>query len=171
MSRQKEDTKLEQYFQPKSVSCPVCFQLFNIIYIEKHASECCSKFDHDLDTDDEDINETVPYVGIDFNNIGNGKEEVKGNSEKEKEIKFNTYFKNTKEDQVTLKDDWINCRRCRAWEDYCCYVLKDWTDCKRNLKVRFLKEAAIDTGGPKNEFFQGRVVIFYIIIVMMINEK
>ena len=59
------------------------------------------------------------------------------------------------EDVESSKKDLFKCRRIHAWEDFISYTKKPWTNVENLLCVNFFNEVAIDTGGPKREFYQG----------------
>ena len=48
----------------------------------------------------------------------------------------------------------INVRRSNLLEDALCQFRRPNLDVKRPFRVRFLGEPAVDTGGPRREFFQ-----------------
>lgn len=54
-----------------------------------------------------------------------------------------------------LKENRIDVRRKSAWKDFCGIRNRRKFSLNAKLKVRFIGEAAIDTGGPLREFFSG----------------
>ena len=59
-------------------------------------------------------------------------------------------------EQKNAKTEILKCRRDFLWEDFIGHCRKSWTDPRNNLVVTFLTESAVDTGGPKREFFTGK---------------
>ena len=55
----------------------------------------------------------------------------------------------------------LSIRRMQAWKDYVSYFKKSWNKHKTHypVSVSFLGEAAVDTGGPKREFFSGKFFV------------
>ena len=58
-------------------------------------------------------------------------------------------------EQKKAPDEILKCRRKNAWEDFISHSKKPWNNHKNTLIITFLKESAIDTGGPKREFYRG----------------
>jgi len=58
-------------------------------------------------------------------------------------------------EQQKAKSEVYKCRRDYVWEDFTAHRKKPWSDCSNNLVVTFLNESAVDTGGPRREFFSG----------------
>lgn len=57
--------------------------------------------------------------------------------------------------QKESRTEVFKCRRDCAWADFIAHRKKPWSDAKNTIVVTFLSEAAVDTGGPRREFFSG----------------
>lgn len=64
--------------------------------------------------------------------------------------------------QANASNEFFKCRRGNVWTDYLEHRKKPWSNATNNLVVTFLKESALDTGGPKREFFTGFINFFFI---------
>jgi len=67
----------------------------------------------------------------------------------------NTDLEKLFSEQQKAKSEVYKCRRDYVWEDFTAHRKKPWSDCSNNLVVTFLNESAVDTGGPRREFFSG----------------
>ena len=135
----------------RSLPCPICKQQFAVSLIEDHAQSCAEqKFDlimYSSSSDEEDIgNKTLPYIDEHI--------EV---SEQDAIIKRNEILENIIVTQKMANVEVFKCRRACVWKDFISHRKKSWSHVNNNLMVTFVKESAVDSGGPKREFFSGKV--------------
>lgn len=134
--------------------CPVCHNKYPVHKIEKHASICAEKFDQqlvsysddDCDSNHTDVDKTLPYL-----------EDLTSHPSKEVAIRdrVSTMTKLNEIQDIT-NSEIFKCRRQFAWQDFVQHTRKPWSHPNNTLKATFLKESAVDTGGPRREFFSGK---------------
>ena len=143
-----------------TVTCPICQQKVPSTEIQVHANNCAEQSINCQTQDDyaSIVWNVTPHVIPEDNNSDH---EVQINDECKIEADVETLRAVIKEDVSVLRKDETECRlnirRLKAWHDYVAFFKKPWNRHKRHhtVSVTFLGEAAIDTGGPKREFFSG----------------
>ena len=153
-SSSSKTTSILSYFTSKKISCPICYQHFFPNVLEEHAGTCAEEkydnlivydIDDDMDIDPNlDPNETVPCT--------ESNQEV---SKEESLLQGEKVLEELKTQQNSGRMEVFKCRRQCAWLDFISHVKKPWANCHNNIVVTFLMESAVDTGGPKREFFAG----------------
>ena len=142
--------------------CPICMKFFNRLLINYHANVCAERsracpasaeyaeimFDIS-DSEDTDVIEDVPP---------NPKPAINSENENTDQLierlrKRINDIKNT--GVVEGVENCIHVTRKEAWQDYLEKRKSFWFVPGRHLKVRFVGEPAVDTGGPLREFFSG----------------
>ena len=148
------DSPIENYFPRKNRfhECPICFNKFANEFIEEHAQECsATKFDIDIiDIDsecgeDNEDDHTLPYGTDDHENAA---DEDLTKAESLVNILGPLNVKQKNETSILIK-----IRRKSVWNDLCAYFQKPWGSAKKNIRVHFVGEPSVDTGGPRRECF------------------
>ena len=144
------------------VACPVCQVKIPCYEIETHADMCAEKatalksYAHLVEdiTDDqflEEMENEMQQPSTDQTQVAS-------------DMTVKEYRKAIKEELSTRFDMENNenmchmsVRRLHAWKDYVSFFSKPWNKKKATwpIIVTFLGEAAVDTGGPRREFFSG----------------
>lgn len=151
------------------VTCPICRLKVSSLEIEIHADTCAEKaaasneyanliwdvFPQDISEPDDD--ELFNYHESSLELESADTCILEGDIKKLRSV--------IKEDvsKLTIVDETkgichLNIRRRQAWKDYVAFSKKPWNKNKVSypVSVTFLGEAAVDTGGPKREFFSGK---------------
>ena len=138
------------------MDCSICFKPFPIQEIAEHADSCASWHV-------ESVGETIT---IDESNLFDNNEFGIGDCEPGQTFgdcePGQTFVSLIKELQNNLEPGdpvCINVRRKTLWEDFT-KERKKRVKPQQKLKVLFLGEPAIDDGGPRREFFSGKVLLF-----------
>lgn len=139
------------------IACPVCFKSFNRNEIARHADECAERFDpigivHVSDSESEDGG-NVEDNDLDVSE----KKSVDPSVEQIKELISSKLCPNIDKGHTNK----VNIRRMYAFEDY----VEKRKKPKQSrpfmenaiLKVAFYGEPAVDDGGPRREFFTGKL--------------
>ena len=137
------------------VECPLCFESFPIDEVEHHADGCAASF-----------------VLIEANEKEGSSVSYKENSTTE----LTNIFEESARDMVTLVECITNLkdfglktemevvrvtvRRKMVWEDFK-RSMRRYYQPDRLLKITFAGETAVDDGGPKREFFAGRLLFTF----------
>ena len=155
----------------KKVTCPVCQLKISSVEIEAHADNCAEKAASSTDyasiivdippclvTSDPEL-EDVELMQI--QGYGSSEtESLDGSVGMLRKVIKDDVSKLTK--RVDEADDIcrLSIGRLYAWKDYVSFFKKLWNKPKVlwPIAVTFLGEAAVDTGGPKREFFSGELL-------------
>eukprot|EP00112_Aurelia_sp_Birch-Aquarium-sp1_P008111 Seg1890.4 transcript_id=Seg1890.4/GoldUCD/mRNA.D3Y31 product="hypothetical protein" pseudo=true protein_id=Seg1890.4/GoldUCD/D3Y31 len=144
--------------------CPICGDLVLTSLLPSHASTC----------GDWGCSDPYGYADIMYDeeeNNSSEQEEAMGRAAAEEVTQQELPTEMNQSESITLLKDIINnlriqqlmpnetlpirliIRRKSAWSDYLQKRNAKWFDAKKNLKIRFIGEPAVDTGGPLREFF------------------
>ena len=121
------------------VECPTCFVKFPAAEVSQHADECADEY---WSRSDSDI-------------IGHITKKVCGDEQAEADIpSLRTEIQKIKESNLDKTKILVTVRRSSVWNDFK-RARERYYRPDSALKVTFSGEPAIDTGGPKREFFAG----------------
>ena len=148
-----------------TVACPTCHAKFPLNEIEQHADQCCERISteaslygtwvldsidltggHDIYGDDSIFPDQTTYDQPQ-NDMANSS----GCSPKELIQSLTSKISDTTQlpsiRRKFLWDDYVNCRK------------KPWFKKEAWLRIHFVGEEAVDGGGPRREFFTGKVYV------------
>ena len=142
------------------VTCPICEQKVPTTEIQVHANNCAELYSDIKDDDYATIVWDVTPEVIPEDSGSDYEVEVSNECNMDGDIKK---LRSTVQEDVSMlrKEETefchLNIRRLKAWRDYVSFFKKPWNKHKSNdeILVTFLGEAAVDTGGPRREFFSG----------------
>lgn len=154
------------------VTCPICHSKVPSMEIEAHADRCAETAAASAEYANL-ISDITPYPVLNANN-----DDEHMMDQHQRSLEFDATYTSILEGDVknfksVIKEDvsklsreidetgclcHLSIRRLQAWKDYVSFFKKPWNKYKASypLIVTFLGEAAVDTGGPKREFFSGK---------------
>lgn len=153
-SHMRTDTNLPTSIPSTSSQeeCPICHLFFDKNSLNEHANMCADRIS--MTAYDElmsSVSDEEPlYSATDAQEFNDPTEFQTVEVTVKDAIK--SLCVNIDED---LKENRIDVRRKSAWKDFCAIRNRRKFSLNAKLKIRFIGEAAIDTGGPLREFFSG----------------
>ena len=145
------------------VECPICFQKFPIGTVAEHASECGTGFEIIADCE---INNEVD--GFDNNNAiketSGNEDTVNGPSESLLKVAIQAIAQKHLGSEEPVR---ITVRRLKVWEDFQRARTRYYSP-EQKLKITFSGEPAVDEGGPKREFFTGKITESDFVILVLL---
>ena len=130
------------------VQCPVCHQYFPLNVIEEHSENCGEEWIGVLsDEDFENASYNAEKDEIDVENVSEGSP---ANLRAVLQSLANEFFN---EDVIRL-----NIRRKTLWKDFRDCHTRNKLSPSKQIKIVFMHEPAVDDGGPRREFFSGKIL-------------
>ena len=151
-----------------TVACPTCHAKFPLSEIEQHADQCCERISSEaslygtwvLDSidltggDDMPGDEGITSDQATDDQSQNDIPSSSGSSPKEpKELIQRLSSKISDTTQL------LSIRRKFLWDDYVNCRKKPWFKKEAWLRIHFVGEEAVDGGGPRREFFTGKLYV------------
>ncbi len=167
-------TKMES--SEAKVSCPICHRLFGKTQIAQHADMCAetetgfpsyeSAYDNLFDDSNEIFNfdneEALnPSTSV-FDTAEDVSSSISTPATRMDDVKLIPLWSSTLEkasQTLTLPQSRVEIRRKVAWQDFLVLRKKPWFKITSSFNVRFVGEVGVDGGGPKREFFSGKIFI------------
>lgn len=157
----EESVKLPSTSDPQACSsnqkqCPLCNKYFHKDVINQHANICA------------DTRSEIAYENL-ISDIADEEWDLELLPARDEEPR-NSYEQSSSSSSANLKtvltelashideeikENRIDIRRKMAWKDFCAIRRRKVPNFRARFKIIFIGEPAVDTGGPKREFFTG----------------
>lgn len=138
--------------QPPDVHCPICGKSFPQSFINYHANSCAEmQAQHQYNELMSDVIDSDLDLETDvFAEVPNSPKEIDNGESVHDLVK-----RVANHVDAESKPNRIDVRRKFAWKDYLMCRRRQGFATNAKLRVRFVGEPAVDTGGPLREFFSG----------------
>lgn len=134
-----------------TVDCPLCFKRFPINEVEQHADRCSALFGLIKQSDGE------VCTDCEISEVELAVEDFKSDACTLLECITKLKDVGLKSEMKTVR---VTVRRKMVWEDFKRSRYR-YYEPDRRLKVTFAGEPAVDDGGPKREFFAGKLFVHH----------